>query len=950
MAVSLAGGSVLWVFDAETGKFTKAMVSAEEQAKKTSKKINEDMTRSVNSTARQFEAGFDNIASKIATLGRVGAAVFISGALGTSQFVSLASDLQNVQQSMSALFGGAEQAGKALGQIYNYTLGKPIAFPTAAAASKTLAGYGLSVEDTISSLKDLGAISIVTGGDLGSLALAYGQVNARGKLMGQEVIQLVNQSVPIIQILADYFGKSLTDMASYMEGGAVSAEEFNAAISKYVGGIDISGFENTFKNRMISLQGTIRNLGLAFLGIRVDAEKGLVIEDEGLFDRLSKSIDNLTLFLKDNREAILRVFDIIADNLVPALGALAAAFVTAKVGAFIASIIALVPQLNIFITSMRAGATATQALNVAMLANPIGLIVAGITILVGVLAFLQVKFDIFGKTLDFIGAVWDVIKSAAESALNFIGDRIEEITGFYEDNKTAINNIGIVIGAVLLPKLAQLAGQLTVVGVRAAITFGGMAIQASISAASIAASFVASSVRAGISFGIMAAKFTVALVRMSTQLAIQAVRMAVSWALALGPIGLIVAAIVGIVALIIYNWDTVKSWLSSFWNWLKDTGSTAWQAISDAFNTVKDAIVGAWQTVRSATITAWQAVWGAIKPVVNFIYNIVTIIFGGILLFLIVTFKLIMGVIIGAWNIIYGVISTVVGLIWARIVNAFNVIYTTIYTILSTIWSVITTIWNAIWAVISTVVNAISGVISSVWNSIWSTISSVLSAIWNIVSSVWNSIYDTLTGIMNSILNFFAGAWNWLFDAGKNIVNGLVKGIKAVANTVWDAIKTAGDKIGEFFSGAWDWLFNTGKDIVNGLVNGIKSAASSAGDAAQELADTVRNKIKDSLKIFSPSRVMLELGEFTGEGFVNGILSQVRNVAKATDKLLSGGSSMGYASPLVAAPNVFESQDSGYSASALPRQSAVINQTNNVYTQVDMNQVNRDLTWELNRS
>jgi hypothetical protein len=46
-------------------------------------------------------------------------------------------------------------------------------------------------------------------------------------------------------------------------------------------------------------------------------------------------------------------------------------------------------------------------------------------------------------------------------------------------------------------------------------------------------------------------------------------KMLAGWLMALGPIGLIMAAVGAVAALIIMNWDKVKGWLSSFWNWLK---------------------------------------------------------------------------------------------------------------------------------------------------------------------------------------------------------------------------------------------------------------------------------------------------------------------------------------------------------------------------------------------
>src|SRR5690606_23281522 len=79
-----------------------------------------------------------------------------------------------------------------------------------------------------------------------------------------------------------------------------------------------------------------------------------------------------------------------------------------------------------------------------------------------------------------------------------------------------------------------------------------------------------------------------------------------------------------------------------------------------------------------------------------------------------------------------------------------------------------------------------------------------------------------------------------------------------------------------------------GRDIINGLLRGISAMASSVFKKAQEIASGITNRIKKALRIASPSKVMIELGEFTGEGpeigmdkSVKGILKQAQALANA---------------------------------------------------------------------
>lgn len=219
--------------------------------------------------------------------GAVLTAFSVATVLAASNFVQLAGDLQTTQQRMEALTGTSADAKRIMGELYTYVLGKPIAFPDASKAATVLMGYGVSADKVVSSMKTLSAFSIVNGANMDQLALAYGQVNAKGRLMGQEIIQLTNNFVPVSKVIAKHFNVSVQKAMELMEGGAITAEVFNAAMSEYIPESKIAAMSNTFNNRMISMQGSLRAMGLAFLGVKMDKELGLVIEKGGLFDILS---------------------------------------------------------------------------------------------------------------------------------------------------------------------------------------------------------------------------------------------------------------------------------------------------------------------------------------------------------------------------------------------------------------------------------------------------------------------------------------------------------------------------------------------------------------------------------------------------------------------------------------------------------------------------------------
>lgn len=82
-------------------------------------------------------------------------------------------------------------------------------------------------------------------------------------------------------------------------------------------------------------------------------------------------------------------------------------------------------------------------------------------------------------------------------------------------------------------------------------------------------------------------------------------------------------------------------------------------------------------------------------------------------------------------------------------------------------------------------------------------------------------------------------------------------------------------------------LFDIGKNIISGLINGIKSMVGNVASAIGGIASTVTGGVKSALGIKSPSKVMMGLGEDTGEGFAVGLANSMKSVSDQTKKLSS---------------------------------------------------------------
>lgn len=104
---------------------------------------------------------------------------------------------------------------------------------------------------------------------------------------------------------------------------------------------------------------------------------------------------------------------------------------------------------------------------------------------------------------------------------------------------------------------------------------------------------------------------------MGTQALIQAARMALAWLIALGPIAIVVAAVVALVALIIANWDMVVAAVTAAMQFVWNLIVTVWSAISSAIGAALSFIVGIFTGAWAAVVSGVQAALGVVRGIWN---------------------------------------------------------------------------------------------------------------------------------------------------------------------------------------------------------------------------------------------------------------------------------------------------------------------------------------------
>jgi tape measure domain-containing protein len=137
----------------------------------------------------------------------------------------LAMDAETAQASFSVLAGSAEKARTMLAGIKQFADTSPLSQAGLRDSAQTMLAFGVSLENIMPTLRQLGDLSMGDEQRLQSMALAFSQVTAAGRLMGQDLLQMVNAGFNPLQEISRKTGESLVELKSRMEAGGISSQE-----------------------------------------------------------------------------------------------------------------------------------------------------------------------------------------------------------------------------------------------------------------------------------------------------------------------------------------------------------------------------------------------------------------------------------------------------------------------------------------------------------------------------------------------------------------------------------------------------------------------------------------------------------------------------------------------------------------------------------------------------
>lgn len=171
----------------------------------------------------QFEAHIGRVGDNITRLTGIGFGVAGLKAFG-DKIVDVRGEMQLLETSFGVLLGNEAKANKMLSEIKEYNIQSPLSLNGISKAAQLLLGFNVEAEKVMPTLRQLGDISMGDTGRFQSLALAFAQMSATGKLMGQDLLQMINAGFNPLQTISEKTGKSIGELKKDMENGAISSE------------------------------------------------------------------------------------------------------------------------------------------------------------------------------------------------------------------------------------------------------------------------------------------------------------------------------------------------------------------------------------------------------------------------------------------------------------------------------------------------------------------------------------------------------------------------------------------------------------------------------------------------------------------------------------------------------------------------------------------------------
>ncbi len=248
------------------------------------------VTSEMNEMADSIENTFKRIAQAAGGVFAVSKAREI-----VSEIIDVRKEFQSLELSFATLTGDANKGKKLFADITQFATTTPMLEKDLAKGAQTLLGFNIEAEKIMPILKQIGDISMGDSQKFESLTLSFAQASSTGKLMGQDLLQMINAGFnPLVEI-SRTTGKSISELKDDMSAGKIGVEMLQNAFKtateeggKFHGMLNgmANGLEGSFSNLEGAIQKLFNDLGQEIEGPIVEGANLATASLNGLAENL----------------------------------------------------------------------------------------------------------------------------------------------------------------------------------------------------------------------------------------------------------------------------------------------------------------------------------------------------------------------------------------------------------------------------------------------------------------------------------------------------------------------------------------------------------------------------------------------------------------------------------------------------------------------------------------
>lgn len=165
--------------------------------------------------------------------GTVGKLVGAFAGIQAAKFVFFkTAELETQTRSLKVLTGSLGNAQKIIKELQQFGAVTPFTSAELIETAKRLKAFGFETEKIVDVTKRLGDIAGATGADLGGIATAFGQIQAKGRLQGEELLQLQERGVDLQGTLRKEYGLTAEEFQKALSKGQIGADAVSFALEK----------------------------------------------------------------------------------------------------------------------------------------------------------------------------------------------------------------------------------------------------------------------------------------------------------------------------------------------------------------------------------------------------------------------------------------------------------------------------------------------------------------------------------------------------------------------------------------------------------------------------------------------------------------------------------------------------------------------------------------------